>query len=127
MYQKLVTLLEVRSGVMSALEEARKRKIINSPLQASVLISSEHHTLEILLTHADELASLFVVSEVKLQRPNVAEQNIVENTDIFKAGSDFFTVNVTPAKGRKCGRCWQYNLREDDTDICSRCRSVIEA
>ena len=100
-------LLASRSEVLKALENARNEKIIGSGQEALVYLPKDfpinnQYTL-------DELAKIFVVSEVKLTEEK--------------------EIKVIHHPGHKCDRCWNYEdeaiSQEDDSYLCHRCQEVI--
>ena len=101
-YEDLLTL---RSEVLKALEEARNNKVIGSSQEALVKLDSNNDIAK--QYDLDELANLFVVSEVKW--------------------SDKLEVIHHP--GTKCDRCWNYSdvvsIEEDGSHLCHRCVGVV--
>ena len=100
-------LLEFRSEVLKALEENRNAKIIGSSQEALVNINKD---LDIAKKYTlEELANIFVVSEVEL--------------------NDTERVSIKRHPGEKCDRCWNYSkravLQEDGSHLCPRCLGVI--
>jgi isoleucyl-tRNA synthetase len=61
-------LLKYRSQVQSALENARRMKIIGSSLEAVVELEADATEYEFLKRYEHDLATLFIVSEVKLSK-----------------------------------------------------------
>ena len=117
-------LLRVRSEVTRALEEARAKKLIGHGLDASVTLSVSGALYESLAPYVAELRSLFIVSSVALLKeallPGAFESVEVEGLKI----------QVEPAAGKKCERCWVYDASVGDfaehPTICRRCRSALE-
>jgi len=106
--------MEVREIALKELEEARKRGEIGDSLEAalSITLNPEHSPL--LKSSAELLQEILVVAAVS-----------------FSTG-DETVVTVTPFKGQKCPRCWRRfaattNAKGLHTDLCPRCRKVIEA
>ena len=59
----------------------------------------------------EELETVFIVSEVEV------------------SFGDNDSVEVLPAEGEKCGRCWKYSkdvTPDGDSFLCPRCRSIVE-
>jgi len=106
-------LLLVRQEVFRHLEAARKDKTIGSGLQAKVSISAPHETYSLLERYRDTLRYLFIVSQVEL-KPLAAGGN--------GAG---LKVEVSPAEGAKCERCWNYSTQVGNDPeyptVCERC------
>jgi isoleucyl-tRNA synthetase len=94
----------VRDAVMSEIEPKRREKVIGSSLEAAVTIP---HSMK--MRSEDELAELFISSEVKVDA----------NLD---------QLGVTRTNYKKCGRCWRH-LPEvtEDGELCRRCDMVLNA
>ena len=109
-------LLAVRGSVMKALEEARQSDQIGHPLDARVVVRAAAATYAMLRERERDLPSLFIVSQVELHEAS---------------GVDLVEVAVEPARGGKCGRCWNYaeTVGDDATHpaICVRCVGVLSA
>jgi isoleucyl-tRNA synthetase len=109
-------LFEVRDEVLVALESARTAKQIGSSLEAKVELIAGGKTHELLSRHRDDLRYLFIVSQVQL----------VES----KKESDGVIVNIRPAEGQKCERCWNYSVRVGESEryptACERCVAALE-
>jgi isoleucyl-tRNA synthetase len=106
-------LLEVRSTVNAALEDARQQKAIGTALQARVTIAASGTTMDLLERHAADLPMLFLTSAVDLNRRDSGE----------------LSVEVARADGQKCPRCWRY-VTETATDgemtgLCLRCVNAV--
>ncbi len=86
-------LFEVRSTVQKALEEQRKAKVIGGSLEAKVKLQADSETFDLLKRYEHDLASLFIVSEVVLERST----------------GDTVNVEVAHADGAKCERCWNWS------------------
>ncbi|MBD5169879.1 MAG: isoleucine--tRNA ligase [Oscillibacter sp.] len=102
-------LIKVRNTVNAALETARNEKKIGKSLEAKVTVGLP----ESLAGQMDEeaLADLFIVSQV-----NAAEGS---------AG-----VQVEPAQGAKCERCWKIlpsvGSDSEHPTLCGRCAKVVK-
>ena len=112
------TVKAVRAEVTKALEEARANKTIGHSLDASVTIGLEETLYEQLASVENDLRSIFIVSEAKLHKGDIAEAfhgNEMEGV----------SVQVAPAAGEKCTRCWVHDPTVGDLSghptICSRC------
>jgi isoleucyl-tRNA synthetase len=105
------TVLEVRETVTKALEEARNAKVIGKSQEAEVRLSAPADVVAVLERRpAGALAELLIVAEVSV------------------VAGDEVAVEVHPAAGEKCPRCW--NVRELGTDsdhpeVCARCAGVL--
>ncbi|HVP43298.1 MAG TPA: isoleucine--tRNA ligase [Terriglobales bacterium] len=113
-----ITLLAVRSEVLKALEAARNEKQIGSGLEAAVRVFAPEATYPVLDKYARELRYLFIVSEVALER--VPGGN----------GAAGIKVEVRPAPGAKCERCWNYSTQvgadPEHPTICERCTAALK-
>ena len=103
--------LVYREKVTAALEEARRAKSIGHSLDASVTITPDKEAYEILKPLEDKLPMLFITSKVKL---NPA------------AAVDGIQVEVGPAPGQKCLRCWVHSEEINADGLCPRCAKVLK-
>ncbi len=113
-------LLEVRSAVTKALEEARARKEIAASQEALVDIEAPSAVLASLKRYGataagfpSPLAALFIVSDARARE-----------------GSEL-RVGIERARGAKCERCWNYSEKVGTfavhPSVCERCASILEA
>lgn len=112
-------MLRLRSDVLKALEEARNLKVIGSAQEAFVSIAIIDSKVKEVASKfsLEELANLFVVSEVELKETNGQKEYEVSK------------VEVKHHEGQFCSRCWNYSklaiIQEDGTYLCPRCQKVI--
>lgn len=112
-------MLRLRSDVLKALEEARNLKVIGSAQEAFVSIAINDSKVKEVASKfsLEELANLFVVSEVELKETNGQKEYEVSK------------VEVKHHEGKFCSRCWNYSklaiIQEDGTYLCPRCQKVI--
>jgi len=112
----------VRGEVLKALEVARnEKKLINSGLEAKVLLNADLELKAKLKHYLSVLPSLFIVSQVELISAGSGE---------FKAESvPSLEVTVQRADGKKCDRCWNYSTHVGENPryptICERCSEAI--
>jgi isoleucyl-tRNA synthetase len=115
-------LAKVRGEVLKALEVVRnEKKLINSGLEAKVLLNADLELKAKLKQYLPQLPGLFIVSQVEL----------------LSAGSGEFRSEVVPglevsvqrADGKKCDRCWNYSVHVGENPryptICERCSEAI--
>ncbi|MDR1438262.1 MAG: isoleucine--tRNA ligase [Puniceicoccales bacterium] len=108
-------LLAVRSTVYRQLEIMRQKKIIGKSLEARVRIRLGNGTGEVeklLRRYGDDLAELFIVSQVSLET----------------GGDDEISVEVEKAQGKRCDRCWRWvtdGAEVNQNHLCPRCVAVI--
>ena len=102
-------LIDVRNAVNAALEQARNEKKIGKGLEAKVTIPSGRIAGSPLIG-TDELADLLIVSQVEVS-------------------SDVTDIQVEPAAGAKCERCWKVlpTVGSDSKHptLCPRCARVV--
>jgi isoleucyl-tRNA synthetase len=95
-----------RLDVLKALEALRIKGEIGADLQAVVILRADGEQYDALARLGDDLKFVFITSAAKLERGPYA-------------------VEVAPAPGKKCERCW--HVREDvganpeHPDLCGRC------
>ena len=106
--ERWAEVIRVRDTVNGVLETARKEKKIGKSLEAKVTLRVADPD-NFLLPEMDEdaMADVFIVSQVAL-----------------KKGSGELAVDVAPAEGEKCQRCWKV-LPTVSGDLCPRCARVI--
>ncbi|CCO08769.1 hypothetical protein DESHY_50077 [Desulforamulus hydrothermalis Lam5 = DSM 18033] len=114
----------VRKEVLKALENARQQKVIGNALEAAVDLYAAGEVAELLQPMAEELATLFIVSQVNLQPLSAAPADAVKGEELELA------VKVTAASGQKCERCWMYHQDvgkdTEHASLCPRCAGVVK-
>ncbi len=104
--------LALREAVKKALEEARQAGQIGNPLESCVEVSAEEDTLALLGSFGASLSTLLLVSQV-----------------VLKESSDGLKVEVRPADGVKCARCWlvrtDTGTNPEHPQLCARCTQAI--
>ena len=129
------TLMSVRNEVLKLLEQARQGKTIGKALEADVVISAD-----VAIAANDELGALLKKYATSLKELfNVSDISHVSNAEVTPAnidlpyvwqpeGSDFH-IQVRPASGHKCARCWNYMPEVSDygvwQNVCTRCQSAL--
>ena len=97
-------LIELRDAVNLELEKKRGEKLIGKSLEAAVTITADGEWYDQLKAFKD-LHKIFIVSAVDLKKGAAR-------------------VEVFPARGEKCARCWNYG--EDVlSGLCPRCAEVV--
>ncbi len=107
-------LIEMRRHVMKKIEDARTAGTVGGSLTARVSITASGEDYRLLDERRGFLPEWFIVSQV-----DVSE------------GPEALKVEVQPARGEKCARCWQYTEERGTSsvhpEVCPRCtRAVIE-
>jgi isoleucyl-tRNA synthetase len=115
--QRWEQILQVREAVNRAVEQAKNEKRIPNPMGAQVVVHAPAPLHAILNAYPTPpapdnlLARVFGVSQAE-----------VAPTD------GDLQVEVSPASGRKCARCWLVLPDVDaETELCHRCKAVIGA
>jgi isoleucyl-tRNA synthetase len=68
-----------------------------------------------------DLAKVFIVSHVDFKPLSQFSGDRVEIRGVGPAG-----IAMAPARGRKCGRCWNYREEvSEDGRLCTRCESIV--
>jgi isoleucyl-tRNA synthetase len=99
--------------VNAALEIKRQDKTIGTSLGARVRVRAGGPTAALLESVRDDLAMLFIVSEVELDASAQADAEI--------------EVIVEKAEGDKCPRCWRIvRTTSPETGLCDRCTAATQ-
>ena len=122
--QKWARILTVRGEVTRALEAARRDKRIGNSLEAAVDLYAGGDLYDFLAAEAGQLATLFIVSELRLYRLAGAPPGLAPLETIPD-----LAVSVCPAPGQKCERCWMYHegvgSEPEHPTICPRCAAAL--
>ena len=120
--KKWKRLLEVRSEITKALEGARRDKIIGHPLEARVMVKADGSLGDFLTDKWETLKMIAIVSEL------AHTDDLPVETFVSEELPDLH-VQVLPAAGGKCERCWlrseTVGTVADHPNLCSRCNSVV--
>jgi isoleucyl-tRNA synthetase len=105
-------LMDVREDVLKSLETARQEKFIGAPLEARVNLSANGDLYPLLEQYAQDLPSLFIVSQVSLNN------------------GEALSVRIERADGSKCQRCWKYTTdvgaSAEFPTICGSCVTAVK-
>lgn len=122
---KWQVILDVRQEVTKSLETARAAKIIGHSLNAAVTLCCGDVLHDRLSAYADDLKTIFIVSEARLARSASCTASCAPTE------MEGLAIHVAPAPGEKCNRCWvvhpSVGMDGENPDICDRCRSVLAA
>jgi isoleucyl-tRNA synthetase len=107
--------IKLRDVVNQALETARSEKKIGKSLEAKIVLTVPADETALDGMGVDALADILIVSQAELQ----------------KSGMNVLKVDVEPAAGQKCERCWKV-LPTVGSDagyptLCPRCAKVVPA
>lgn len=109
-------IMAIRDDVKKVLEQARADKQIGSSLEAALTLYCNEELYHFLnAIPMDELADLFIVSQVSLEQGEGGVKGIV----------DGLGVHADHAAGAKCLRCWKYETTVGENDLCPRCAKVL--
>jgi isoleucyl-tRNA synthetase len=119
--EKWEEFIELRGHITKVLEAARRAKVIGHSLDARVVLCADGSAHSILSQFAGQLASLLIVSQVRINKGT--------GGDGEATGRDDLRVLVEPADGEKCERCWIYSPTVGDDEghptLCARCARVL--
>ena len=120
-------LLRFRDESLRLLEEARQNKSIGKGLDAELRITGSGELLALLKRHATGLKEILNVSYVA-QAGN--ELIIAFESNVSVPGlSGFARIDVLPASGHKCARCWNFMPEVSNygiwEDVCTRCQEAL--
>lgn len=109
-------IMAIRDDVKKVLEQARADKKIGSSLEAALTLYCNEDVYAFLnAIPMDELADLFIVSQVNLEQGEGGVKGIVEGLG----------VQAEHAAGAKCLRCWKYEAAVGENGLCPRCAKVL--
>ncbi|SFL59272.1 isoleucine--tRNA ligase [Salibacterium qingdaonense] len=119
--RKWDTLMEIRDEVLKALEEARNNKEIGKSLTAAVTIYAGNNVYPFL--SEENLEQLFIVSKAHLADAKEAAPDSAEHFE-------HTAVEVHPAEGETCERCWTVRTDvgsdPDHPGLCSKCADIVK-
>jgi len=123
--EKWARLAQVRSAVLSALEQARAAKTIGGGLEAKVRLHAPPETVglqNLLKEKVSGLPALFIVSQVLIDdvpAPGSAPSEPLPSLSIA----------IERADGKKCDRCWNYSIYVGENSryptVCERCTEAL--
>jgi isoleucyl-tRNA synthetase len=123
--QQWQRILDVRAEVNRALELARKGSVIGHSLDAQVTVGVTEPLLRELGGQEELLRGVFIVSGVRLTDP----ESIGDGTPA--ANIPDMVIQVEPASGKKCARCWVHHesvgTHPAHPEVCSRCLRELQA
>jgi isoleucyl-tRNA synthetase len=114
-------LIALREAVNKVLEVARNAKQIGKSLEADITLHTDMPEEDIFGKLDVDLAKLFIVSHADIKPLAGFAGPLVEVRGLGNIG-----IEMSPARGTKCGRCWQYReeVREEG-GLCARCEEVV--
>lgn len=110
-------IFQLRDAVSKVLERAREQKQIGKSLEADITL---HGNVD---CGAIDLAQIFIVSHVDVKPADDSLADFVEVEGFGRVG-----ISMSPARGKKCGRCWQYRDEvANEGELCGRCQGVVDS
>lgn len=107
--------MALRDDVLKALELARNEKVIGKSLNAKVLINPAPRVSKLFFALKIDLAQVFIVSSFEIVTCSL-------NGETYDSG----VIEVRPAEGVTCARCWQVVPEVDEDGLCPRCAHIVE-
>lgn len=110
--EKWNKIIAIKEEASKALEMAREEKVIGHSLNAKVTINADKENYNFLKDKEELLQEVFIVSAVEVKEANELK------------------IDVTPAEGEKCERCWMYSTTvgedKENPTICHRCSEALK-
>ncbi len=118
-------LAPIRDAVLRRLEALRQDGTVGQSLEARLgLFTEDAKTREVLSRHADDLATIFIVSEVELL--DADDANAIADAEL-----PALKIRADHSDCGKCARCWRFlpsvGRDADYDDLCDRCVAVMRA
>jgi isoleucyl-tRNA synthetase len=114
-------IFRIREAVSKVLERARAAGEIGKSIDADVQLHCDVVPSVLTGTADIDLSKVFIVSHVDVLPADETLSDFVEIDGVGRVG-----ITTTPARGRKCGRCWLYREEvANDGDLCERCERVL--
>jgi isoleucyl-tRNA synthetase len=126
-------LREVRDRILSALEDARKDKLIGKALEADVQFIVKDDVYALLKRREDGLRELMGVSDVSVVDGSTGAGYTQPPADhpFFRTRkiTDYLSFAIYAASGQKCARCWNFMPEVSAygiwQNVCTRCQSAL--
>jgi isoleucyl-tRNA synthetase len=114
-------LLEVRSEILKALEQARNQRLIGTSLEAAVdVYVPDGERRDLLDAYASTLASIGIISALTLHSSEAAPAEAMASDVIPE-----LKVQIRRSPGLKCVRCWHWQedvgQHPEHPLLCGRC------
>ncbi|MDD5641823.1 MAG: isoleucine--tRNA ligase [Syntrophales bacterium] len=121
--EKYDFLLKVRSEINRNLEEARKAKIVATSQEAVISIGAWGELLDKLQSYTEDIRILAQVARLEFR-------TITGTGTISPQKIEGLVIQVWPAPGAKCVRCWfsypTVGQNAQHPQLCARCAQVLE-
>lgn len=124
-----MVLKDMRAALLKAIELQREKQIIKHSLEAQVTIyfdpTSEHHqkihNFFMMLEDKGEAVEDFLREFLIVSQCTIAQ----EATHLEATELQGLFARVEHAVGKKCPRCWQWDITNDPDDLCRRCQRIV--
>ncbi|MCK5633069.1 isoleucine--tRNA ligase, partial [bacterium] len=125
-----VTLKEVRSAILKAIELKREKNIIKHPLEAAVTVyfDIKHENVAPLvefyeqLKHSGQDATDFLKEFLIVSQFTIAQKSEGLEQSEFPG----MHVSIERVSGAKCPRCWHWSTNKQEHNLCARCENIIK-
>jgi isoleucyl-tRNA synthetase len=126
-------LRNVRDRILSALEDARKDKLIGKALEADLQFIVKDDVYDLLKRHEGGLKELMGVSDVSVVDGSTGAGYKQPPADhpFFRTHtiSDYLSFAIYAASGTKCNRCWNFMPKVSNygawESVCTRCHEAL--
>jgi isoleucyl-tRNA synthetase len=124
-----MVLKDMRSALLKAIELQREKQIIKHSLEAQVTIYLDPQA-----EYYEKIKNFFMVLEDKgeavedfLREFLIVSQCIItqDKTHLEETELQGLFARVEHAAGKKCPRCWQWDITNDPDDLCRRCQKIV--
>jgi len=123
------SLFGLRTAVLKEIEKKREEGLVGSSLEAGVNLYYSGSGDETLKKYKDELAAIFVTSQVNLSGLEAGDYQKKKCAD-YKLNATELKIEIKKAEGNKCSRCWNYSLTVGENkkhpELCRRCVEAIK-
>ena len=126
-------LLKIRDEVNAEIEKLRQQKVVGTSLAAKVGIRATGAVADLLECYRDELPTLFITSQVSLERvadPGRADAGSTGGARYAEGDGGAADIVVSRADGVRCDRCWRYvpavSSEPARRGVCDRCMDALE-
>ncbi len=124
--EKIQRLNKIRDAALKAIENEREKGLIHSSLEARIcLYPTEDKFFRFLKGNLSLLISVFIVSDVSVEKPTTNALGILRCPDIPHLG-----IKVERIDFPKCERCWNYRSSVgkniEHPKICQSCVEVLK-
>ena len=122
--EKWNKIMDIKTDISKALEEARNEKVIGHSLNAEVVVYANDANYKFIDNIKDDMGSICIISKFTLDKIENAPDG-VDSSELV----DGIKVLVRQARGEKCERCWMYSetvgQSKEHPTICKRCESNL--